>query len=111
MCKLFFPSSASISVDNSQVPAEHERSHIARSLSIVSDLSSLDITEQSDQTFMTLHDNMHCQSTSSNFIELGFKCKGFRMGHLNIQGISNKIDQVRLLLESDKKPNSCARLK
>ena len=26
----------------------------------------------------------------------------FRMGHINIQGLSNKIDQVRLLLESDK---------
>ena len=24
------------------------------------------------------------------------------MGHINIQGLSNKIDQVRLLLESDK---------
>ena len=34
--------------------------------------------------------------------DLGLKNKGFRMGHLNIQGISNKIDQVSLLLGSEK---------
>lgn len=95
-------SSAAISVDHSQGPAEHERSHTARSLSSGNDLSSMYITEQSDQTFITLHENRPCQSTSSYLLDLGLRCKGFRMGHLNIQGISNKIDQVRLLLESDK---------
>ena len=42
------------------------------------------------------------QSNSQYILDLGLKCKGFRMGHINIQGLSNKIDQVCLLLESDK---------
>ena len=41
------------------------------------------------------------QSNSNHLLDLGLKCKGFRMGHINIQGVSNKTDQVRLLLESD----------
>ena len=32
---------------------------------------------------------------------LFLKCKGFLMGHLNIQGHSNKIEQERLLLKSE----------
>ena len=42
------------------------------------------------------------QSNTNDLLDLGFKYKGFRMGHINIQGINNKIDQVRLLLESEK---------
>ena len=30
---------------------------------------------------------------------LGLKDKGFRIGHLNIQGLTNKIDQLKLLLQ------------
>ena len=40
--------------------------------------------------------NLNC------LLDLGLKNKGFRMGHLNIQGVRNKIDQVGLLLGSDK---------
>lgn len=39
----------------------------------------------------------HDQSISENLLDLGFKCKGFRMGHINVQGVNNKIDQLRLL--------------
>ena len=42
------------------------------------------------------------QSDSQYILDLGQRCKGFRMGHINIQGLSNKIDKVHLLLESDK---------
>ena len=44
------------------------------------------------------------QSKSESLLDLGLKCKGFQMGHLNIQVIqtlSNKIEQVRLLLQSE----------
>ena len=33
-------------------------------------------------------------------LNLGLSKKGFKMGHLNIQGIQNKIDQIDLLLNS-----------
>ena len=42
------------------------------------------------------------QSTSHNTLNLGLKDKGFRIGHLNIQGLTNKIDQLKLLLQSEK---------
>ena len=42
------------------------------------------------------------QASSNSTLDLGLNCKGFRMGHMNIQGISNKIDQVRMLLDSSK---------
>ena len=40
---------------------------------------------------------MACMQTMLN---LGLHKKGFKMGHLNVQGIQNKIDQVDLLLNS-----------
>ena len=50
---------------------------------------------------------MSCGSTfdqSNSFcpLDLGLKCKGFRMGHVNIQDISKKTDQVCLLLKLNK---------
>ena len=42
------------------------------------------------------------QSTSHNTLNLGLKDKGFRIDHLNIQGLTNKIDQLKLLLQSEK---------
>ena len=33
-------------------------------------------------------------------LNLGLKKKGFKMGHLNIQGIQNKTDQIDLILNS-----------
>lgn len=32
------------------------------------------------------------QPEAGSLTDLGFKCKGFRIGHLNIQGLSNKTD-------------------
>ena len=68
--------------------------------------SSVHSTQMSDNTFITMHelpeDIASNQSKSDYLLDLGFRYKGFRMGHINIQGVSNKTDQVRLLLESDK---------
>ena len=90
-----------------QFPAEHEGSFTDRSLSTGSDQnSSLFTTQVSDNSCSTDSDqsdgSASYQSNSQYILDLGLKCKGFRMGHINIQGLSNKIDQVRLLLESDK---------
>ena len=41
------------------------------------------------------------QQDMCSLMDLGFKCKGFRIGHINIEGLNNKIDQVRLLLSSE----------
>ena len=42
------------------------------------------------------------QSPLYDTFDLGLKDKGFRIGHLNIQCLSNKIDQLRLRLQSEK---------
>ena len=34
-------------------------------------------------------------------MDLGFTCQGFRIGHINIQGLGNKLDQVKLLLSQN----------
>ena len=41
------------------------------------------------------------QTDACSMLNLGFKCKGFTIGHINIQGLNNKIDQVKLMLSSD----------
>ena len=45
--------------------------------------------------------NEQDQTVPNNALNLGFRDKGFRIGHLNIQGISNKIEQLRLLLQCE----------
>lgn len=91
-----------------QTPAEDEGSHSDILFSAGSNHTSSSVysTQVSDNTFITMHelseDTASNQSNSDYLLDLGFRCKGFRMGHINIQGVSNKIDQVRLLLESDK---------
>ena len=63
------------------------------SITSVSSNESLSVLEDSLQASTSVS-----QSTSNNVLNLGFKDKGFRIGHLNIQGLSNKIDQLKLLL-------------
>ena len=48
-----------------------------------------------------MHENISSMSAQS-MLNLGLSKKGFKMGHLNIQGIQNKIDQLDLLLNSSK---------
>ena len=45
-------------------------------------------------------ETVYDQSDLNNVLDLGLKGKGFRIGHINIQGLSNKIDQLKLLLQS-----------
>lgn len=52
---------------------------------------------------MHVNDNVHEDQSSmsaQSMLNLGLSRKGFKMGHLNIQGIQNKIDQIDLLLNS-----------
>lgn len=61
-----------------------------------------DISTENNDTCMfenNVHENMSSMSAQS-MLNLGLSKKGFKMGHLNIQGIQNKIDQINLLLNS-----------
>ena len=66
--------------------------HLSSTTSVSSN-ESLSVLEDSLQASISVS-----KSTSNNALNLGFKDKGFRIGHLNIQGLSNKIDQLKLLL-------------
>ena len=59
-------------------------------------------SESSQHVSVSLH-NIPDQSSSSNALNLGLRDKGFRIGHLNIQGlhVTNKIDQLKLLLQPE----------
>ena len=99
-------SATDISVSN-QTPAEHESSHITDStVSTGSGLSQSVSSQVSESRFTSTQDMSDDltlnQSNTNDLLDLGFKHKGFRMGHINIQKINNKIDQVCLLLESEK---------
>ena len=50
-----------------------------------------------------MYENVHENQSSMSALSMLNLCnsrKGFKMGHLNIQGIQNKIDQIDLLLNS-----------
>ena len=50
-----------------------------------------------------MHENMHENQSSvsvQSMLNLCLSRKAFKIGHLDIQGIQNKIDQIRLLLNS-----------
>ena len=80
------------------------------------DLSTLfDESLETNQfyTDITIENNVHANNVENdvhgiNFssmrahsmMNLGLKKKGFKMGHLNVQGIPNKMEQVDLLLNS-----------
>ena len=89
-----------------QTPAEHERSdsYLSTDSDQSSSVYSTHVSEdtQSRSANILLDVTTLNESNSFQLLDLGLKCKGFRMGHLNIQGVSNKIDQVRPLLQSDK---------
>ena len=87
----------------------HAEHHVSFSDDIISSNDSNLSMESSQSTYRpvsTIPDQAASsetdQSSSNNILDLGLNCKGFRMGHINIQGIGNKIDQVRMQLESSK---------
>ena len=61
-------------------------SNLENTMNISSNHDSLAVDDQTDEFSM---------------MNLGFKCKGFTIDHINIQGLNNKIDQVKLMLSSD----------
>ena len=83
-----------------QTPAEQQGSYSDSSLSQGGDYTSLYYSLGTDDASITIngmsYDTGSSQSSSNYLLDLGLKCKGFRMGHINIQGISNKIDQILL---------------
>ena len=93
---------------NIQSHAVHEGSHTDSLLSQDKDhISTVHLSQVSDMSDNTISstivvDSEANVSTSNYLLDLGLTCKGFRMGHINVQGVSNKMDQVRLFLESDK---------
>ena len=64
--------------------------HLSSTTSVSSN-ESLSVLEDSLQASISVS-----QSTSNNALNLGFKDIGFRIGQINIQGLSNKIDQFHL---------------
>ena len=47
-----------------------------------------------------VHDLILPSMRAHSMLNFGLKKKGFKMGHLNIQGIQNKTDQIDLMLNS-----------
>ena len=47
-----------------------------------------------------VHDSTCSSMSAQSMLNLGLGKKGFKMGHLNVQGIQNKIEQIGLLLNS-----------
>ena len=47
-----------------------------------------------------VHDLILPSMRAHCMLNLGLKTKGFKMGHLKIQGIQNKTDQIDLMLHS-----------
>ena len=105
VCINYSRSSNADSYKTNQTLAEQEGLDNDSLLSQVSDQSSVYSSLVSNYSTI-MHDlSFDTDSSQPNvqcLLDLGLKNKGFRMGHLNIQGISNKIDQVSLLLGSEK---------
>ena len=64
-------------------------------------ISLHDQTSQNQITQQIQNDTAANLTEGTNQVDLGFKCKGFRIGHINVQGLGNKIDQIKLILNSD----------
>ena len=75
-------------------------SHSDVNVSSSNTFSSIASTNNNSSNETSLIDNDQTDTCSLN--DLGFTCKGFRIGHINIQGLNNKIDQVRFMLSSEK---------
>ena len=56
-------------------------------------------SENDVHAYENVHEN-HSSMSAQSMLNLGLSKKGFKMGHLNIQGIQNKNDQIDLLLNS-----------
>lgn len=70
------------------------------------DLSTLFDSNVSDDKFNSVYNDLtHVENISSSMcaessLNLKLSTKGFRIGHINIQGIQNKFDQIGLMLNN-----------
>ena len=89
--------------DNSYVSSVELNSSISVSdevpVSISLNDESSTLQSQSVQQTRNLTGNNITEEISQ--VDLGFKCKGFRIGHINVQGLGNKFDQIKLMLNSN----------
>ena len=90
---------------NENLPSTQQSQQVADDQVVAPDVSLSSATtsisaESSQHNSISLH-NIPDQSSSSNALNLGLRDKGFRIGHLNIQGLTNKIDQLKLLLQPE----------
>ena len=81
---LYLNTESSVAVEKE----ENVHTSTQQSSATMNDFSNLVTMAADDQTDM------------SNLSNLGFQGKGFRIGHINIQGLNNKLDQVKFLLTS-----------
>ena len=58
------------------------------------------VHDKSSNIESNVHDLILPSVKAHCMMNLGLKKKGFKMGHLNIQGIQNKSDQIDLMLNS-----------
>lgn len=90
---------------NEDLPSTQQSQQVSDDQVVAPDVSLSSATtsisaESSQHNSISLH-NIPDQSSSSNALNLGLRDKGFRIGHLNIQGLTNKIDQLKLLLQPE----------
>lgn len=64
-------------------------------------LNLYDTFRSNMQSLTSISDSSSLSSNDCSTLNLGLKGKGMRIGHLNIQGLSSKIDQVKLILTSE----------
>ena len=66
---------------------------------IVPDLNISSLYNNVTLSEENIHDvNNNSSTCAHNLVDLGLKSKGFRIGHINIQSIQNKIDQIDIML-------------
>ncbi|MCG8113419.1 MAG: reverse transcriptase domain-containing protein [Candidatus Thiodiazotropha taylori] len=98
---------SSVSGDNDSITIQSSNSFRynmqSNSCTFVSDSCSISNNERSTkiQSKSSISDSSSVSNNSCNTLNLGLRGKGMRIGHLNIQGLCGKIDQVRLMLTSE----------
>ncbi|MEW8548505.1 MAG: endonuclease/exonuclease/phosphatase family protein, partial [Candidatus Thiodiazotropha sp.] len=79
-----------------------ERPNSSANFHANSDEQSINIRSFQNSNDNSSYETENDQPDLNNALDLGLRGKGLRIGHINIQGLSNKIDQLKLLLQSEK---------
>ena len=110
------PETSAHSRNNEQIigsPTSNENSFLFSPIQSQTNENSIQFeSSRSDSTFtqteiesLNLHENVNVHaydnsSMTAQPLNLNLTAKGFKMGHLNIQGLQNKFDQVQLMLNN-----------